>query len=226
MFMQDIHKLENRLWEAADQLRANSGLNSFEYFMPIMGFIFLRHAYNRYLKVKAEIEPTLPSRGGVTRALTKDDFAKKSALFLQEKSQFEYLLNLPNDADKAQAVIDAMSAIEDDYPVLDGVLPKNYHGLENTLVGNILKIFNDEALREANGDVFGRIYEYFLMKFAIQQAQDDGEFFTPVSLVELIVSIIEPQSGTILDPACGSGGMFVQSSHQSRCSGLYLQLSL
>ncbi|MEZ4678193.1 MAG: N-6 DNA methylase [Caldilineaceae bacterium] len=213
MFMQDINKLENRLWEAADQLRANSGLNSSEYFMPIMGFIFLRHAYNRYLKVKAEIEPTLPSRGGVVRGLTKDDFAKKSALFLQEKSQFEYLLNLPNDADKAQAIIDAMNAIENDYPVLEGILPKNYHGLENALVGNILKIFNDAALRDASGDVFGRIYEYFLMKFAMQQAQDDGEFFTPVSLVELIVSIIEPEIGIIFDPANGSGGMFVQSSH-------------
>lgn len=211
--MQNIEQLERRLWDAADQLRANSNLNSSEYFMPVMGLIFLRHAYNRFLKVKSELEPILPRRGGVARALTKEDFAQKSALYLRDISQFDYLLNLPGDKDKGQAIIDAMQAIEDDYPSLEGVLPKEYARLINTLLGNLLKIFNDPALRNANGDVFGRIYEYFLMKFAILQAQDEGEFFTPVSLVQTIVNVIEPDHGIVLDPANGSAGMFVQTGH-------------
>jgi type I restriction enzyme M protein len=211
--MDTIEQLERRLWDAADQLRANSNLNSSEYFMPVMGLIFLRHAYNRYLRVKAEIEPTLPKRGGVARPLTKEDFARQNALFLREISRFDYLLNLPGDKDKGQAIIDAMQAIEEDYPSLTGVLPKDYTRFDNTLLGNLLKIFNDEALKNANGDIFGRIYEYFLMEFAILQAQDEGEFFTPVSLVQTIVNVIEPDHGILLDPANGSGGMFVQTGH-------------
>jgi type I restriction enzyme M protein len=181
--------------------------------MPVLGLIFLRHAFNRYLSVEKETKKNLPSRGGVTRPITKEDFAKKSALFLQEKSQYEYLLKLPAGKDRGKAIIEAMDAIEADYPSLAGVLPKDYHIFGPDLLGRLLKIFNDEALRKPNGDVFGRIYEYFLMKFAMAGAQDSGEFFTPISLVQTIVNVIEPDHGTVLDPACGSGGMFVQTSH-------------
>lgn len=211
--MQDITQVEQRLWEAADQLRANSKLTSTEYAMPILGLIFLRHAYNRFLAVKAEVEATLPKRGGVPRPLAKDDFTRKSALFLREESRFDHLLSLPADRDKGQVIIDAMEAIEADYESLAGVLPKDYQIFDNDLLGRLLKIFNDESLRSATGDVFGRIYEYFLMKFAMEGAQDKGEFFTPPSLVRTIVNVIEPDHGTILDPACGSAGMFVQTGY-------------
>jgi len=212
--MENIEKLENRLWESADLLRSNSNLASSQYFMPIMGLIFLRHAYNRYLVVKDEIEKTLPKRSGITRQVTKEDFARKSSLFLNEASQYNYLLeNEKVKQDRGKAIIKAMEAIENDYGVLEGVLPKEYQVLDNDLLARLLKIFNDEALKTAQGDVFGRIYEYFLMKFSALKAYDDGEFFTPISLVHTIVNVIEPDHGIVFDPACGSGGMFVQSSH-------------
>ena len=217
--LENIEQLERRLWEAADQLRANSKLTSTEYYMPVLGLIFLRHAYTRFLWVKTDLVPKLPKRGGVTRPLSKDDFARKSALFLREESQYEYLLNLPSGRNVGKAINDAMDAIEKDYTNLVGVLPKNYDILESDLLGRLLKIFNDQALQRANGDVFGRIYEYFLMKFAMQGAQDMGEFFTPVSLVHTIVNVIEPGHGTVFDPACGSGGMFVQTSHFLEAAG-------
>jgi len=212
--MDNIEALEKRLWSSADNLRANSNYASNEYFLPVMGFIFLRHAYSRYLAVKPEIEEGLPSRGGKTRPLTKEDFSRKSAIYLQPEAQFDYLVNLKDSDDRAQAIIDAMDAIEADYPTLDGVLPKSeYQELDNDVLGNLLRTFNDPALKTAKGDVFGRIYEYFLTKFADQKAHDGGEFFTPVSLVQMIVNVIEPDHGNVIDPACGSGGMFVQSAH-------------
>ena len=211
--MDHVTQINNRLWEAADYLRANSKLTSTEYYMPVLGLIFLRHAYNRFLRAESEIKQNLPSRSGVTRTVTKDDFSRKSAIYLQEKSQYEYLLTLPADQDKGQAITQAMKLIEEDYAALDGVLPKEYHIFDNDLLTSLLKTFNDEALRNANGDVFGRIYEYFLMKFAMEGAQDKGEFFTPISLVQTLVNVIEADHGTVLDPACGSGGMFVQTSH-------------
>lgn len=212
--LENIEAIEKRLWGGADNLRANSNYASNEYFMPVMGLIFLRHAYSRYLSVKPEIEASLPSRGGVTRPLTKEDFSSKGAIFLQEKAQFEYLVNLTDADDRAQAVIDAMEAIEEDYETLKGVLPKSeYQELDNDVLGNLLRTFNDPALKKATGDIFGRIYEYFLTQFANQSAHDGGEFFTPVSLVQMIVNFIEPDHGSVIDPACGSGGMFVQSAH-------------
>lgn len=201
------------MWSAADQLRSNSKLTSTEYYMPVLGLIFLRHAYNRFLVVKKEVEASLPSRGGVTRPLTKEDFKRKSALYLQPEAQYEYLLTLPSDQDVAGAIIKAMELIEADYAPLQGVLPKDYQIFESDVLKNLLKTFNDETLRAASGDMFGRIYEYFLMKFAMQGAQDNGEFFTPPSLVQTLVNVIEPDHGIVADPACGSGGMFVQTSH-------------
>lgn len=210
----NIEAVEKRLWTAADQLRANSDFASNEYFLPVMGLIFLRHAYSRFLAVKPEIESGLPSRGGVTRPLTKEDFTSRGAIFLQPAAQFDHLANLPDGADRAAAIIGAMEAVESDYAALAGVLPKNeYQQLENDVLGNVLRIFNDPALQGAKGDVFGRIYEYFLTQFADQSAHDGGEFFTPPSIVQMIVNAIEPDHGKVLDPACGSGGMFVQSAH-------------
>ncbi|WP_019602817.1 type I restriction-modification system subunit M [Teredinibacter turnerae] len=212
--LENIEAIEKRLWGSADNLRANSNYASNEYFMPVMGLIFLRHAYSRFLVVKPEIEASLPSRGGVTRPLTKEDFSSKGAIFLQEKAQFDYLVNLTEGDDRAQAIIDAMEAIEEDYETLKGVLPKSeYQELDNDVLGNLLRTFNDPALKKATGDIFGRIYEYFLTQFANQSAHDGGEFFTPVSLVQMIVNFIEPDHGSVIDPACGSGGMFVQSAH-------------
>ncbi len=124
--MENIEKLEGRLWEAADQLRANSKLTSTEYYMPVLGLIFLRHAHNRYLAVAAEISASMPKRGGVARPITKDDFTRKSALFLPEKSRYDFLLNLPADKDKGKALVKAMEAIEAEHENLKGVLPKEY----------------------------------------------------------------------------------------------------
>lgn len=217
--MENIETLERRLWSAADQLRSNSKLTSTEYSMPVLGLIFLRHAYNRFELVKVAIEKNLPKRGGVARPLTKDDFQAKSALFLRNIAQYDYLLNLPGDKDCGEAIIKAMESIEGDYPYLAGVLPKDYQIFDSDLLSSLLKTFNDEALKTATGDVFGHIYEYFLMKFAMAGAQDNGEFFTPVSLVQTIVNVIEPDHGIVLDPACGSGGMFVQTSHFLETAG-------
>jgi type I restriction enzyme M protein len=212
--MQQFGEVEKRLWGSADNLRANSNFASNEYFMPMMGLIFLRHAYSRFLRVKDEIEAGLPSRGGKKRALTKEDFSQKSAIFLKPEAQFDTLVDLPDSADRAQALIDAMDSIEADYESLQGSLPKaEYQELDNDVLGQLLRTFNDPELKKASGDVFGRIYEYFLTRFADQKAHDNGEFFTPVSLVQTIVNVIEPDHGKVLDPACGSGGMFVQSAH-------------
>jgi len=212
--LEHLGEIEKRLWSGADTLRANSNFASNEYFLPVMGLIFLRHAYSRFLRVKGEIEEGLPSRGGKRRELTKEDFSRKGAIFLREKSQFDYLVERPDGDDRAKAVIDAMTLIEGDYQSLKGMLPKNeYQELDNEVLGRLLRIFNDPALKNANGDIFGRIYEYFLTQFADLKAHDGGEFFTPVSIVQMIVNVIEPDHGRVLDPACGSGGMFVQSAH-------------
>ena len=212
--MEHIGEIKKRLWSSADNLRANSNFASNEYFLPVMGLIFLRHAYSRFLKVKDEIESTLPQRGGRPRPLTKEDFSQKGAIFLHREAQFEFLVALPDSVDRAQAIISAMEGIESDYESLRGALPKSeYQELDNDVLGQLLRTFNDPALNRADGDVFGGIYEYFLTQFADQKAHDDGEFFTPESLVQMIVNIIEPEDGRVLDPACGSGGMFVQSAH-------------
>jgi type I restriction enzyme M protein len=212
--MEQISNIEKRLWGSADTLRANSNFASNEYFMPVMGLIFLRHAYSRFLKVRDEIIPTLPSRGGVFRDLTKEDFSRRGSIYLRPAAEFDTLVSLPEGQSAASALIAAMESIEGDYETLKGLLPKQeYAELDDTVLRQILRIFNDPALQRADGDVFGRIYEYFLTQFADQKAHDNGEFFTPVSIVETIVNVIEPTRGKVIDPACGSGGMFVQSAH-------------
>jgi type I restriction enzyme M protein len=211
--LEHIEAIERRLWSAADTLRANSNYASNEYFLPVMGLIFLRHAYSRFLGVKGEIEAGLPTRGGKTRALAKEDFSKKSAIFLRPEAQFDHLVALGDGDDRAEAIIAAMESIEADYESLRGVLPKSeYQELDNGVLGQLLRTLNPDELRKVSGDVFGRIYEYFLTQFADQKAHDGGEFFTPVSLVSLIANVLDPDRGIVLDPACGSGGMFVQSA--------------
>ena len=211
--LEHIEAIERRLWGAADTLRANSNYASNEYFLPVMGLVFLRHAYSRYLAVKDGIEANLPKRSGKTRALTKEDFSQKSAIFLRPEAQFDHLVALPDSEDRAKAIIGAMESIEADYDSLRGVLPKSeYQELDNVVLGQLLRTLNPDELKQVSGDVFGRIYEYFLTQFADQKAHDGGEFFTPISLVSLIAHVLDPDRGTVLDPACGSGGMFVQSA--------------
>jgi len=213
MSLENIAQMESTLWEAADQLRANSKLTSSEYCMPVLGVIFLRHATNRYDAAKRAMEADQTTGKIPKRALVKADFLKRRALMLPDKARYDELLRLPKGTDLGRALIDAMDAIEDQFDPLKGQLPKEYDRFEGGLLEDILRIFDRDELRTASGDVFGRIYEYFLMKFAMQGAQDNGEFFTPPSLVQTIVNVIEPNHGTVFDPACGSGGMFVQSSH-------------
>jgi type I restriction enzyme M protein len=225
----NIDKLENDLWEAADQLRANSKLTSSEYCMPVLGVIFLRHAANRFEVATRQIEADQAVGRMPKRSLVQADYVKRHALMLPEVARYDYILGLPKDRNLGNALIAAMKAIEEAFEPLQGVLPKEYGIFERAVLEDLLKIFNRDALKTAGGDVFGRIYEYFLMEFAIQGAQDNGEFFTPPSLVQMIVNVIEPglgqpfnpKAGTIvLDPASGSGGMFVQSSHFMERMGL------
>ena len=212
--MHDIESIEKRLWSSADTLRANSNYASNEYFLPVMGLIFLRHAYSRYLSVLDDIKAKLPKRGGKIRPLNKEDFSEKNAIYLRPGARFDYMVSLPDSDDRARAIVKAMDSIEADYQSLKGVLPKGeYQELDNDVLGSLFRTFNDTALEKANGDVFGRIYEYFLTQFADLKAHDNGEFFTPISLVEMIVNVIEPDHGNVLNPACGSCGMFVQSAH-------------
>lgn len=232
--MINIRKLEAELWESADLLRAGSKLTSNLYCMPVLGLIFLRYAYSRFKMVEAEILNNRPSRGGRVMPVEASDFAAKSALFLPKEAQYDYLLNLPDDISAAglfnkdgqpmtslgEVVNNAMQLIEDQSEQLTGVLPKSYTDFSDELLSELLRIFNNSALGEVGGDIIGRIYEYFLNKFAKNIASDDGVFFTPKSLVKMIVNIIEPNSGILLDPACGSGGMFIQSGDFVNQSGM------
>lgn len=223
--MINIRKLEAELWESADLLRAGSKLTSNQYCMPVLGLIFLRYAYSRYKKVEEEILKNRPSRGGRAIPVEASDFAAKSALFLPQEAQYDYVLNLPENISTArlknkdnhdmtslgEVVNNAMLLIEEQSEQLTGVLPRSYTDFSDEILSELLRIFNNSAIDEIGGDIVGRIYEYFLNKFAKNIASDDGVFFTPKSLVQMIVNIIEPRSGILFDPACGSGGMFIQS---------------
>lgn len=215
----NIEKLEADLWEAADNLRANSKLTSSEYCMPVLGVIFLRHASNRFEAASKQIEAEQASGKMPKRKVRPEDYITRRALFLPEVARYENILATPKEADLGEALVAAMNAIEESFEPLRGVLPKDFSIFERTVLEDLMKVFNREALKSSTGDVFGRIYEYFLMKFAMQGAQDNGEFFTPPSLVQTIVNVIEPDHGIVADLACGSGGMFVQSSHFIQAHG-------
>ena len=207
----NIRKLEADLWESADLLRAESKLTSSQYCMPVLALLFLRYAYSRFKMVEAELMKNRPSRGGRVMPIEPNDFAAKSALYLPREAQFDYLVNLSDDQPLGEAVNRAMGLVEEQSEQLKGILPKSYTMFSDELLRELLRIFNNKTLNEIGGDVIGRIYEYFLSKFAKAVASDDGVFFTPKSLVKMLVNILEPKQGVLLDPACGSGGMFVQT---------------
>ncbi|MGH9327798.1 MAG: type I restriction-modification system subunit M [Terriglobia bacterium] len=211
----DIEKLESDLWEAADSLRANSKLTSNDYFMPVLGIIFLRHAANRFEAAERQIEADQASGKMPKRRVRPEDYVARRSLYLPEESRYDWIMQQAalGVSDLPSVVSDAMSTIEAEFEPLNGVLPKDYGIFERKVLEDLMSLFNSEQIRQATGDVFGCIYEYFLAKFSIQKAHDNGEFFTPSSLVQMIVNVIEPDHGTVFDPACGSGGMFVQSSH-------------
>ncbi|MBN1629654.1 MAG: SAM-dependent DNA methyltransferase, partial [Thermoleophilia bacterium] len=242
--------VEKRLWEAADQLRANSKLKASEYSMPVLGLIFLRYADSRFTAMQKLLQAERAEAAGVgaggaatqgsapsitlggTDVVVSDasasapaappddaqrvlgfdklEYQARGVLYVPEQARFSNLLRLPEGANVAQAISDAMKAIEAENEDLKDVLPKTYNRLDNATLVELLRLL---APIEIEGDAFGKIYEYFLGKFAMSEGQKGGEFFTPTSIVKLIVEIIEPFHGRILDPGCGSGGMFVQSAH-------------
>jgi len=232
--MINIRKLEAELWESADLLRQGSKLTSSQYCMPVLALLFLRYAYSRYKMVEAEILQSRPMRGGRVMPVEPSDFAAKSALYLPKEAQFDYLVNLPDNIIAAglkskdghdinslgEAVNNAMQLVEDQSEQLTGVLPKTYTSFADDLLRELLRIFNNKTIDEVGGDVIGRIYEYFLSKFAKAVASDDGVFFTPKSLVKMLVNVLEPKQGVMLDPACGSGGMFVQTGDFVNAAGM------
>ncbi len=208
-----IEQFEADLWKVADNLRANSNLASNEYFLPILGLIFLRQSTNRYYEAMAAIEEDRAAGKIPERRLIEEDFTRRRALMLPEAARYDVLLEMPKDGNLGAAVTAAMETVEAHFPPLAGQLPKDYQHFEDDVLEEMMRAFDSEALRTASGDVFGRIYEYFVAEFSKQGAHDNGEFFTPPSIVQTIVNVIEPDHGMVLDPACGSGGMFVQSSH-------------
>lgn len=213
--MINIRKLEADLWESADLLRAGSKLTSNQYCMPVLGLIFLRYAYSRYKMVEQEILKDRPSRNGRVMPVEASDFQEKSALYLPAQAQYIWLVNLPEDivsqklsdtqghtmTSLGEVVNNAMELIEAQSEQLVGVLPKEYTMFSDELLSELIRIFNNDALDDVGGDVIGRIYEYFLNKFAKNIASDDGVFFTPKSLVKMIVNILEPKQGILLEEA-------------------------
>lgn len=203
--------LETRLWEAADSLRANSNLKASEYSVPVLGMIFLRYADAKFETASQKIK----TAGSGRRTVGKTDYQAQGALYLPTEARYKYLQELSGDADLGKALNEAMIAIERENEDLKGTLPRNYRMIDNQTLASLLKTFGAIEF-DGQGDVFGRIYEYFLGEFAMSEGQKGGEFFTPTSIVQLIVEILQPFAGLILDPACGSGGMFVQSAHFMR----------
>jgi type I restriction enzyme M protein len=219
MNREQLKQLEADLWRAADNLRANSGLKPSAYSTPVLGIIFLKFADNNYRRHEAEIIEEYQKLKGTRREKAISDIAiEKCGFYLPDHARYDYLLNLPEEKDIAKALKEAMKAIEEYKSELDGVLPKDQYAdltsteqtknLPNQLLKNFANIPSD-----ATGDLFGQIYEYFLAEFAQAEGQKGGEFFTPRSVVRLMVEMIEPHGGKVFDPACGSGGMFVQSAH-------------
>lgn len=213
--MQDLAQFEADLWEAADNLRANSKLTSSDYFMPVLGIIFLRHAANRFDAATKQIAEDQAAGRMPKRKVQPADYIRRRALWLPETARYDYIMDQASvdPAGLPKLVTDAMHAIEKDFEPLQGVLPKDYGIFEPKVLEDLMRTFNTDQIKRASGDVFGRIYEYFLAKFSIQKAHDNGEFFTPFSLVQTIVNVIEPDHGIVFDPAIGSAGMAVQTSH-------------
>ena len=203
--------LEKRLWDAADQFRANSGLKSQEYSTPVLGLIFLRFADVRFAAQRDKLDKAGASARRGSRVDEPDAYIAEGILYLSKEARFDYLLHLPEAENIGAKVNGAMRDIEKHNPKLAGVLPKTYNLFTSTLLKELLKKVS-EIPASIEYDAFGRIYEYFLGEFAMSEGQGGGEFYTPSSIVRLLTEVIEPYHGRILDPACGSGGMFVQSA--------------
>ena len=197
--------IEKRLWAVADQLWANSGLRPAEFSTPVLGLIFLRYAEKRFAEVEDRIGPV---GSGSRRKIGRDDYLAEGVIFLPPEARFSHLQALPEGENIGRIINDAMGTIEDENPDLAGVLPRSYTQIDNPILVELIKLLGPV---EIEGDAFGKVYEYFLGNFAMQEGQMGGVFYTPTSIVRLIVEIIEPFHGRIYDPACGSGGMFVQS---------------
>lgn len=200
-------EIEKRLWASADELRANSKLKSSEYSVPVLGLIFLRYADQKFSEAERQINQQSTGR----RKVGKTDYQARGVMYLPDEARFSQLLKLPEGANLAKAINDAMKAIERENEELKDVLPKTYALLDNSTIVELMKALASVPM-DIEGDAFGKIYEYFLGKFAMSEGQKGGEFFTPTAIVKLIVEVIEPFHGRIFDPACGSGGMFVQSA--------------
>ena len=214
-----LQELERRLWQAADQLRANSKLRAADYSIPVLGLIFLRYADVRFGWAEQRLEAEATERNPVTKA----HYQAEGVMYLPDEARYGHLRGLPESADIGRAVNDAMAAIEEHNPDLQGVLPRDYGSFEKPVLVELLRLIGSIP-EDIEGDAFGKIYEYFLGNFAMTEGHRGGEFFTPTSIVKLIVDIIEPFQGRVYDPACGSGGMFVQSArfvdeHKDKGSG-------
>src|SRR5712691_7779238 len=203
----NIQDLAARLWETADELRANSHLKAAEYSIPVLGLIFLKFADSRFTALETELKGKATGR----REIGKMDYQARGVLYLPEQARFKQLLLLKEADNLGRAINDAMAAIEAENPQLRGVLPRTYQEFSNSTLVSLLRSVN-AILGNVEGDAFGKVYEYFLGKFATAEGARGGEYFTPTSIVRLIVEIIQPFRGKIFDPACGSGGMFVQSA--------------
>ena len=217
MTRDQLKTLEADLGDAADSLRANSDLKASEYSTPVLGLIFLKFADNAYRRHEAAIEEEYQRLAGTRNEREKSAIAIETCgLYLPPEARYGHLLNLPEEEDAAKAIKEAMEAIEKHKPELEDVLPTDeYYRLtrtDRTLPNKLLKLFAGIP-DDASGDVLGQIYEYFLGRFALAEGQGGGTFFTPRSVVQLMVAVLQPERGTVFDPACGSGGMFVQSAH-------------
>ena len=206
----NLAEIENRLWSAADELRANSRLRASEYSTPVLGLIFLRYADYKFTQAEQEIR-SVTTTGTRIQTDPQTQYQARGVFYLPEIARFQHLLDLPESVNVGQAITEAMKAIEAENVQVNGVLPKTYNRLEKSTLLELLRIM-EQIPMDIEGDAFGKVYEYFLGNFAMSEGQRGGEFFTPTSLVKLIVEIIQPFHGRILDPACGSGGMFVQSA--------------
>lgn len=221
MNQERLNNLKKNLWETADELRANSGLKASAYSIPVLGLIFLKFADAKYEEYAEEIMKEYEALKGGRREKKIEEIAiEKCGFYLPEQSRFSYLLNLNEEEDIANKIKDAMEGIEEYSPEFVGVLPKdNYHNLNaednNKILNRLLRNFNDIPTDSQN-DIFGEVYEYFLGNFALAEGQGGGEFYTPRSVVRYMVEVLQPMEGKILDPACGSGGMFVQTAHYAQ----------
>jgi type I restriction enzyme M protein len=211
-------EIEKRLWDGADELRANSKLKSSEYALPVLGLIFLKYADYRFSKAKRELEGIEGIEGkstGRRRTIGKTDYQARGVMYLPEEGRYSNLMKLPEGEDIGRKIREAMRAIEAENEDLRGVLPQSeYNRLDNRSLFSLLKVFNlREEVLDGDDDLFGDIYQYFLGKFAMSEGRRGGEFFTPTTVVKLIENVIQPFHGRVYDPACGSGGMFVQAAH-------------